>query len=251
METQELVDIQSAINNFGCGFEEKIVSALGLQPGEDFSDVASLTNVMGHDCGSVRVYRNDTRGLIEKAAFLSIGMMPGMRYFNIHIIPKPQFNIPRFSFEGMLNAKGSQLSVDLYPDLDVSMNLDYFHQHYQRAHVAYQRARFEDDCLHIETSRLMHMRAACSPYLLLAYGIAPDNLEKFSGYAEAYLEDWLALCRMAMDLSEEEATQKIARRAGIMQAIIDADPDRDKVVMLFGEAITQRIEQATMLADLQ
>ncbi|MCA0892042.1 hypothetical protein [Microbulbifer agarilyticus] len=246
MEMVEAGSETRVIDEFATEFEGHIVSALRLQLSDEFADLAALKNLQGTEMGFARVYTHNS-GLIEKAAFMSLTMMPGMRYFNIHVIPNPELNIPRFSFEGMLNPKGSQISIDLYPDLDVMMNLDYFKRHYRRVESAYREARFDKPVETIEASRMAHMRACCSPYFLLAYGVASEHLRHFSRYAQAYLADWLDICASPEKNGPAETLARKLRRERIMQAIIEADPDRDKVVMLFGEELTQRIEQATML----
>ena len=93
------MDPKEMLNRFGSEIESRLISELSLEPTERFQDLLNLKNLDGEVTGYIKVFSGDR---IEKASSLSINMMPGMRYFNIHVIPDPQFTIPRFLFEGML-----------------------------------------------------------------------------------------------------------------------------------------------------
>ncbi|WP_299592261.1 hypothetical protein [uncultured Microbulbifer sp.] len=244
METAEVTDAQIQIGECCEEIEAQVISRLGLKPVPEYQSLSSIKNLQGRATGYARVYRGE---VIEKAAFLTLNFMPGMCYFNVHLIPRACYRIPRFSFEGMLTPQGSQISMDLYPDMDIMLNLEYFRSHYKRAADTYTRARFDSSALVTEPSRMLHMRAFASPYMLLAYGVKEAQVAEFCGYAQAYLQDWMDLCSASQICSEGEVEDRIRRRELIMRTIIECDPDREKVVMLYGEAVTEQIEQATML----
>ena len=244
MEAAEVTDVQIKIGECCEEIEAQVISRLGLKLLPEYQSLSTINNLQGRATGYARVYRG---AVIEKAAFLSLNFMPGMCYFNVHLIPRACYRIPRFSFEGMLTPQGSQISMDLYPDMDIMLNLDYFRSHYKRAADTYTRARFDTPTLVTEPSRMLHMRAFASPFMLLSYGVKESQVADFCCYAQAYLQDWMDLCSASQISSEQEVEDRIRRRDIIMRTIIECDPDRDKVVMLYGDDVTRQIEQATML----
>jgi len=228
---------------FGLEVENKLVNALGAKPMAKYSALLDLKNTRGESTGYVRAYEAPR---MAKLACLSINIMPGMRYFNIHAIPDHHYEVPRFNFEGMLTTKTSQVSMDLYPDMDVIMNFDYINRHYQGVAKVYEKAK-KHSTIKPEASRLPHMRALCSPYFLLANGVEGENIFDMQTWALAYLDEWLKIYNAVEQLDAAGASHRLERRLHVARTIIENDPDRDKVVSTYGEETTQAIEEAAML----
>jgi hypothetical protein len=229
--------------NLGQRVQEQIAADLALQPVAEFAELLDLKDLKGDSTGYVKVYGADK---LERMAFLSIDIMPGMRYFNIHIIPDHHYKLPRFNFEGMVSTKGSQLSMDLYPDHDIVLDFDFIRHNYFPLSASYEKAK-KHPLIHPEPSRLPHMRALCSPYFLLANKVPAEALADMEGFALAYLKTWIGLYKNAQRVTEEEAQCQLHRRQLIARTIIDNDPDRSRVVNVYGEQTTCAIERAAML----
>ncbi len=223
--------------------EARIKEALELTPNAEFADMSTLRDLKGADTGRLESYTADR---LDKLGLLSIDILPGMRYFNIHIMPDYRYKLPRFNFEGMVSTRGSQLSADLYPDLDVVEDFAWVQREYAEVAKIYERTRTKGP-ITPEPSRLAHMRALCSPYFLLASKLPEDALADFETLALAYFEAWLKMYHRAEQLPAEIAEQQAKRRDVIARSIIDNDPDRDSVVSVYGEEMTCRIELAMML----
>jgi hypothetical protein len=228
---------------FGLAVENKLVEALGATPMAKYTSLLDLKNTRGESTGYVRTYEAPR---MAKLACLSIDIMPGMRYFNIHAIPDHHYEVPRFNFEGMVTSKTSQVSMDLYPDMDVTMNFDYVNRHYQGIAKIYGKAK-KHRVIKPEASRLPHMRALCSPYFLLANGVQGEHIFELQTWALAYLDEWLKIYHAVEELDATGAAHRLQRRLHVAKTIIDNDPDRDKVVSTYGEKTTQAIEEAAML----
>jgi hypothetical protein len=236
-------ELPAELSEFGLAVEQRLVEALGAEPMAKYADLLDLKNTKGESTGYVRAYQAPR---MEKLACLSIDIMPGMRYFNIHAIPDHHYEIPRFSFEGMVTSKTSQVSMDLYPDMDVIMNFDYIKRHYTGVAKVYEKAK-KNKHIRPEASRLPHMRSMCSRYFLLAEGVEGDHIFTMQSWALAYLEEWLKIYQSQAELDEAGAQHRLQRRLHVARTIIENDPDRDKVVSTYGEETTQAIEAAAML----
>ncbi len=236
-------ELSGELSDFGLAVEQRIVRELNAQPLSQFSDLLDLKNLKGESTGYVRAFKADK---LEKIASLSIDIMPGMRYFNIHIIAESHYNIPRYNFEGMVTTKGSQVSMDLYHDMDIVMDFNFINQHYSGLGKTFAKAK-KHTSIKLEPSRLPHMRALCSPYFLLANKIPADDIYDMQKYAMSYFDEWLKIYHQAEVLSSEQAEQRLDRRLHIARMIIENDPDRHQVVNTYGEELTQLIEQAAML----
>jgi hypothetical protein len=176
---------------------------------------------------------------------LSIVMGHG-RYFNIHVIPEAQFELPRFVFEGMAMPGANQISMDLFPDYDVFMGIKPYLQQYTDAIDVYKKARMESDIL-FEASRQTHMRAFSSPLFLCTFGLQDERLAEAQDFAAGYLDSWLKMYKNAQEVDAQLTAAREARRTHMQAAIIELDPDRDRVVAIYGEDTTRAIERASML----
>ena len=230
------------LKTIGAAIEKRIAAELETSPHPAFYDVEVLRDLSGKDTGGVRVCQADR---LEKASFLSIDIGPG-RYFNIHVIPDARYDIPRFLYEGMLMPMGSQVSMDLFPDVDAPMQITHLLQQLGRASEVYDAAR-NDDQLQFQSSRQLHMRAFSSPLFLCAFGLEGRQLGIVERYAHGYLDAWLELYRAGAELSADQAADREARRRHMARTLIDLDPDRHMVVQVYGEETTQAIERACML----
>ena len=153
---------------------------------------------------------------------------------------------PRFNFEGMITNRGSQVSMDLYPDMDLVLNFSYLQQHYAGVEKIFEKAQRHKHIQH-EPSRLPHLRALCSPYFLMGKGVPKEHLFDMQDWALAYLEEWIKIYHAQGELEADGAALRLRRRQLIARTIIENDPDRDKVVDVYGEETTQAIEAAAML----
>ena len=232
-----------ALKAFGRRIEERIVSELTLEPMPRFKDLLDLKNLKGKSTGYIKVFSGDR---IEKASSLSIDIAPGMRYFNIHIVPNPDYRIPRYLFEGMLTSRGSQVSMDLFPDIDEVMNIDYLKEKFDGVRKIYDEAR-KNERLPFENSRQMHMRAFASPFFLCIFDTAENTLAELEAIAARYLDEWVELYDTAVAVAPDEAEATRQRRLHMARTLIAEDPDRHRIVQIYGEETTSAIEEANML----
>ena len=210
-----------------------------------YPDLHDIKNLAGESTGYVRTYTADK---LIKACCLSVNVMPGGRYFNIHILTDPKFMIPRFGFEGMITTQGSQVSMDFYPDMDLVMQIDEFLAICGDMPAIYDEAKASD--LPVQTSRLTHMRAFCSPFFINAPGSTADQLPQLEATANRYFDEWLRIYNTARELSPEEAAERQKRRDHFAEKIIELDPDRAMIVQVYGEETTCAIEEAMMRSVL-
>jgi hypothetical protein len=230
------------LHTVGKAIEERFGEEIALQPLAEYAGLRELRNLTGEHTGYIKVYGAPR---LVKASFLSIRVGPG-RYFNIHVIPDPGYDVPRFLYEGMLMPMGSQLSMDLFPDKDVVSGIRDYLSDYAPAIRVYDEAR-RDPQLRFEPSRQAHMRTFASPLFLCAFAVTEERLSALERYAHGYLDAWLTMYDRAAALSPDEAQDRVARRAHMSRVIIEQDPDRHRVVEVYGEAMTQAIEAASML----
>ena len=219
------------------------LNELDLEPVERWSELLDLKNLKGESTGYAKVFSG---GGIDKAASLSIDMLPFGRYFNINIIPDPSIDVPRFTFEGMLTAQGSQVSLDLFPDVDPIMDFARFMEDYAGIDAIFQEAKAEPD-IEFRPSRQAHIRALVSPYFLCAFDQPESALGQLQSYAMRYFDEWLQLFRRNRRLSDEETAPRRLRRERIARTIMETDPDLHMVSQIFGEETTHAIQEATML----
>jgi len=227
---------------YALSIEQRLTDEMNLEAVEKFAHLLDLKNLQGESTGYVKTLTGDR---IDRATSLSIDIAPGMRYFNIHIMPDHHYEIPRYSFEGMITPQGSQVSMDLYPDFDVITNLDKFEAMYAGVHKLFEQAK-NTDKLPLEFSRIPHMRAIASPYFVLVPRANEEQTTVLERLGHAYLDEWLTMFRAGEQLSAEEADAKLALRNLIGSMIIERDPDRHMVVQVYGEETTQAIEAAAM-----
>ena len=62
-----------------------------------------------------------------------------------------------------------------------------------------------------------------------------------------YLDAWLGMYRSASQLDAEATEERQKRRDHMQDCIISLDPDRNRVVAVYGEDTTRAIERASML----
>ena len=237
-----LTTTDDPVQTLGHRIEHRILNEMSLTPVERFSKLLDLKNLEGKSTGYIKVV---TGSRIEKASSLSIDIAPGVRYFNIHIIPEAGYLVPRYIFEGMLSPHGSQVSMDVFPDVDAEMDIDYLLKDFKAFTQIYDEARAEKD-IAFRPSRYMHMRAFQSPFFLCT-DAPTEVLPRVEDYAERYFDEWQKLLASGKRLSDEETTARRVRRSHIARTIIEQDPDRHMVVSVYGEAVTQSIEEASML----
>jgi hypothetical protein len=232
----------SPVDTVGQALEARMMAELDAQPLAEFEPLLNLKNLVGESTGYVKAFTGEK---ILKGTSVSITLMPGVRYFNIHIIPEPQYDVPRFLFEGMLMARTNQISMDLFPDFDVAANIDTYLEKYAAVGEVYEAARVDERFV-LEPSRLLHMRAFSSPVFLLVFAIPEAHLPALDAYANRYFDAWLDMHRGAERLSDANADARRALRKNIGDSIMRLDPDRSRVVEIYGEETTRLIEKANM-----
>ena len=230
------------VATLGQALEARLAGELGTRQIAAFEPLLELRNLGGEATGYVRTFTGER---LAKGASLSIDIAPGLRYFNIHLMPDPAWDAPRYLFEGMLSTQGSQVSMDLFPDFDVISEIDAYLDRFAAVAAVYERAR-QDPRFALQPSRLLHMRAFSSPVFLLVTGVTEADLPAIEAYGEAYFDAWLDMLRGAPRLPAAEAARRQARRRHVGEAVIRLDPDRHRVVEVYGEATTQAIEAASV-----
>ncbi|HJP04989.1 MAG: hypothetical protein CL799_06840 [Chromatiales bacterium] len=236
------MDAENLLEAFGNSIEERIKNNLGGVPSDKHADVAEIKNLASEITGHANVYDADK---LDKAACLSIDIAPGVRYFNIHIIPESRYNIPRFLLEGMLSTRGSQISTDILPDIDMAMNIVALKEQFVGVEAAFNDAKQGD--ITFEPSRQTHMRTFCSPFFLCTFGIPADQMEQMDAIANGYFDEWLKLYNNAVELDQATADERQARRAHMAKMVVELDPDRNMVVQVYGEKTIQAIEAALII----
>ncbi len=229
-------------SNVGNAIWQQLQNAMPTTPVEEFGELHDLKDLAGNSTGSIEVL---TAPNLVKMSLLSINMGPG-RYFNIHVIPQANLQVPRFLFEGMAMPGSSQLSLDLFPDTDVFMETNSFLELYSDIIPVYTEARMES-VVSFEASRQAHMRAFSSPVFLCAFQAPDEHVEKIEDFAHRYLDAWLKILSSPEQLDAEATATREKRRKHMQESIIDLDPDRNRVVAVYGEKTTRNIELASML----
>lgn len=232
----------SILETFGLSIEKRIRDELGATLTDDYPDVKEIRNQAGETTGYTDVYEGER---LVKACAMSINVMPGARYFNIHIHPEARYLVPRFSCEGMLTAQGGQVSMDLYPDMDLVMEIDAFLSLTAGLEPVYAEAK--ESGMNVQASRFAHMRALSSPYFMNFVGPTIDQLPQIEAFANRYFDVWLEILNSAPELDAEAAAERQRRREHFAHMVIKLDPDRDMIVQVYGEEMTSAIENAVML----
>ena len=238
-----LMKADSPVNTLGQTIEGRFIDELPVEPVSRFDHLLELRNLKGERTGYIKVFTGDR---LEKGSSLSIDIAPGVRYFNIHIIPKAEYRAPRYLFEGMASTYGSQVSIDLFPDVDKEMDVYWLIEQFGDVTKIYDEA-LADERYGFRPSRYMHMRAFQSPFFLCAHNVEEKDLPPLEDYASRYFDEWLKLLEAAPELDDVDAAARRVRRSHLAKTIIREDPDRHMVVEVYGESMTQAIEEASML----
>jgi len=237
-------DVTDIINNAAKAIEAKAVSALNAELVPEFDDLLELRNLKGENTGYTKIYRGDGP---SKISSMSIDIKPGMaRYFNLQIVPDASLKLPRYVYEGMAMGHASQVSVDLYPDMDMISNLDWIMKKYEGISEYFNTLRKEKPEFGFCVSRTIHMRTFASPVFLLAPKISAEMLPDFESMAEWYFDYWLKMFSIAETSDEAETEARRQRRKIISDQTIALDPDRKMVTGVYGEELTERIEEGAM-----
>lgn len=231
------------LDSVGQALEARFLAAVETIPDDRYSALLDLKNLAGEHTGYCKVFKGDK---LLKGSMFSISIPPVGRYFNIHLIPDPRYRIPRFSYEGMLTVHGSQSSVDLYPDIDVAMDLENYEAQYQGVDKIYARAQ-ENESIHWQPAREAFLRAMFSPFALLSFTIPEAALDDMESYADAYFSEWLKMYAEGRENNAADIAY-IKKRRALMQVVMrERDPDIDGVIALYGEEKTRAIQDATLL----
>lgn len=232
------------INSFGDSIVARIEQELHAVETTDFPELQDIKNLAGDSTGFVRVYRGDR---LAKATYLSVNVAPGARYFNVQITPEPVYDAPRFSMEGMVTVHGSQVSMDMFPDLDMFMDVRHMLEQMKGVNEVYEAAKQTD--IDFRPSRLPHMRAFCSPYFLNVFKASTQQLPEIDALAHRYFDEWKKIFINAKQTDSATAEDRRRRRRHMSDLVIELDPDRQMIVQVYGEDITSAIERAVMFYD--
>ena len=234
-------DSQQQIASFGASIIDRAQQELGLTETHEFPELADIRNLAGASTGTVRTF---TGPRLTKMTALSINVAPGARYFNIQLVPEARYNAPRFSTEGMLMAQGSQVSMDIFPDYDVFMDVQAFVHDTKELAALYDEARASG--INFIPSRYPHMRVFCSPYFLNAFKARAEDLPQLDSIQNRYFSAWQKIFVAAAEVDAQAAKQRVERRRYMSDTVIALDPDRDMIVQVYGEATTSALERAGM-----
>jgi hypothetical protein len=229
------------VATFGNSIIERSVSELGATQIDQFPELQDIKNLAGESTGYMHAYKADR---LIKATCLSINVAPGARYFNIHFAPDVRYDVPRFSVEGMVTVQTSQVSMDMYPDSDLTLDIEPFLAKMAGVNAIYDEAKKTD--IDFVPSRLPHMRAFCSPFFLNAVKASSEQLTVIDEIANSYLDEWLKLLAAAEEVDESQAADRQRRRTHMSDVVIAMDPDRQMIVQVYGEDTTAAIERAVM-----
>jgi len=232
---------QQQVADYGNDLVERIVAELNATLSNDYEHMAEIKNLAGDVTGFAKVW---TAERIRKITYLSINIMPGARYFNIVIAPEDNVDAPRFAHEGMISTHGSQLSTDMYHDVDMAMNIRELLE--KTAAVTEIFAEANASYLDFVPSRQPHMRAFCSPHFLNIFGATGKDLPQVASYADRYFNEWKKLFEAAAELDADAAADRRNRRVHMSDTVIALDPDRKMVVQVYGEETVQAIETTVM-----
>jgi hypothetical protein len=232
---------QEWTTNFGSSIVNRLVAGLGASQVNEFPQLLDIKNLAGASTGYVHVYKAPR---LIKATHLSVNVAPGARYFNIHIVPEVHYNVPRYSLEGMVTSQGSQVSMDMYPDIDTFMDIRPFLEQMSGVCAVYDEAKKTD--IDFRPSRLPHMRAFCSPFFLNVFKATSAQLPQLDAIANRYFDEWIKIFQVAPTVDAIAAANRQRRRTHMSDTVIALDPDRQMIVQVYGEAITCAIEQAVM-----
>jgi hypothetical protein len=231
------------LGSIGQALEARLLTAIDTTPIERYSDLLDLTNLAGESTGYCKVFTGEK---LVKGSMFSVSIPPIGRYFNIHLIPDPKYRIPRFSYEGMLTIHGSQASIDLYPDIDVVMDLDNFEAQYRGIEEIYAEAQ-KSDVIRWQPAEQAFLRAIFSPFALLSFTIPQTALGAMERYADGYFAEWLKMYEEGEMNSAADAAYVTERRTHMQVVMRDRDPNVDGVIALYGEEKTRAIQDATLL----
>ncbi len=237
------MDATEIIDSTGKALEQRVVDSLGATEAAGFDDLQPLCNLKGEQTGYTRVWHGEG---LHKISSMSIDIKPGMaRYLNLQVIPADNLRAPRYVFEGLVMGHASQLSVDLYPDMDMVIHLDWMLNRYAGL-IEYYNTLRKADAFGLQMSKLPHMKTFCSPVFLLAPALSIDAVPDFEAAAGKYFDFWLEMFVVAEQSDEAETKARSERRKIISDQTIALDPDRKMVTGVYGEEYTQRIEAAAM-----
>jgi len=226
---------------FGISIIKRLVSDLDASLANEFPELLDIKNLAGASTGYVHVYKAPR---LIKATHLSINVAPGARYFNIHIVPEAHYNVPRYSLEGMVTANSSQVSMDMYPDIDTFMEIRPFLAQMQGVSAVYDEAK--KSAIDFRPSRFPHMRAFSSPFFLNVFKATSEQLPQLDTIANRYFDEWLKIFQAGATVDAVAAANRQRRRTHMSDTVIEFDPDRQLIVQVYGEPTTAAIEQAVM-----
>lgn len=232
---------QQQIAEYGDDLVARIVRDLHAELSPDYAHMAEIKNLAGDVTGFAKVW---TAERIRKVTYLSINIMPGARYFNIVVAPEDNVDAPRFAHEGMVTVQGSQVSTDLYHDIDMAMNIAELVKRTAAVTEIFDEAKAS--YIDFVPSRQVHMRAFCSPHFLNVFGAQGKDLPLLASYADRYFTEFRQMFTAARELNAAETSERRRRRVHMSDMVIELDPDRQMVVQVYGEDTVRAIEETVM-----
>lgn len=232
---------EQQVAEYGNNLMERVIRELAAVPDESFAGMQEIKNLAGEVTGFAHVYTADK---IRRISHLSINIAPGMRYFNLMVCPEDNVSAPRFMHEGMVSVHGSQISTDMFHDVDMLMNVQALVAKTAGLTEIFDEAKASD--LNFVPSRQTHMRMFASPHFLNMFGVNGDQLDGVAGYADRYFSEWLSMLGDSDELDPDAAATRRKRREHMSDMVVHFDPDRHMVVQVYGEETVQAIENACM-----
>ncbi len=221
---------------------ERVNNAAHLASCKEYSEVKTLKTLEGIEVGSIQVYRGDK---IKKAAFSEFNFMHslGFTFWACTLAPEEAYNIPRFMTEISLNKEGVlAVDCDLYPRVDLVMDLKYFDRYYAPLDAVYKEIVSEKK---LEVIPLPNgwTRMIGSPYLVWAKA-TPDKYDVAYKWVETYLETWLKIYSEAQPVSPA-LQDMIGKRDNIIRNLAkEREPFKPMIEKIFGSATTDKIFDA-------
>lgn len=221
---------------------EKVNNAAHLASCKEYSEVKTLKTLEGIEVGSIQVYRGEK---IKKASFSEFNFMHslGFTFWACTLAPEEAYNIPRFMTEISLNKEGVlAVDCDLYPRVDLVMDLQYFDRYYAPLDAVYKEIVSEK---RLEVIPLPNgwTRMIGSPYLVWAKA-TPDKYDVAYKWVETYLGTWLKIYSEAQPVSPA-LQDMIGKRDNIIRNLAkEREPVKPMIEKIFGSATTDQIFDA-------
>ncbi|RMF93323.1 MAG: hypothetical protein D6734_10340 [Candidatus Schekmanbacteria bacterium] len=220
---------------------KRISEKIELVEIEEFKDLERIYTLEGEEVGSLKAYESEK---IEKVSFAEFMPMKGMEYINVTIKPRPNFNIPMYSFNYnvMAEQKKIQFDVDLYPAVDLAIRQDYIDKYYEPLTEIYLKEK-NASYFNWRLSNRSWVRATASPYFFMS-ATDLENEEKVWSLFYKYLDAEMKIIEEEKAVSDEEAKQIAYRRSYMIKIMFEREPERKWLEKTFGKEVADKLARA-------